>query len=1178
MYIFCSFLCCRFEWLFNSHRLLEGEHSNGISITTVDAFSSSLVIPKLSTGHSGNFTCVASNSAASDTFSSSLTVNVPLSWRVSPSDENIMSGESFRLDCLVNGVPSPTITWHKENHSTPGSFYNISQNDSKFRIYPNGSLFLESSSGADDGLYLCKAENGISEQGLSKLARLVVNVPAQFHVPKANQTAPLGSRVLISCPVLGNNPIHVVWTRNHQSFTSSSLEHIKIKEEILPKGMTSKLLIHNLHRDDSALFQCFASNQFGKAVRSIRLVVQEPPEVPNNPHIVSFSSRNANISWSKPYDGRSQITAYIIEYKMEKESWREASKHIVSGTSNWAELQSLAPSHAYEIRMSAENGVGMSGKTPILKLRAKEEIPEGPPTGIRAIANGSQSIIVTWRAPHPELRHGVILGYYLGYKVRNSSEPFRYQTLEMKHRHERRRKESLELILYHLKKYTEYSIVVQAYNGVGAGPRNPEIHIRTDEDVPSSPPSNVACTPLSSTSLLILWSPPQPSDMNGILKDYRVFYRPLREWEDNPLVRDLRTSGLKITLYDLDKYQNYTIQVVASTRIGEGLRSRSIYCKTKEDIPGSPQNIKALSLDQHSILISWLPPLTPNGRIIHHSVFMKTMEEGRQFTQNFEVYPPSTTYTIRGLNQNQPYSFWVTCSTIEGQGLESEIVTETPSLPIPASIASFSQSMFGAINEEIFFPCISIGKPKPSISWTFNGEDLRPSSRILVDQTRDNSLWITALELSDSGNYSCMVKNHFGSDSILIYLTVKKSRNNGVPPAPPTLSVVQTTPSSITLGWTPSADGGSPLLGYRIHHHREFGDWDRTDINPLNNSFTLKNLRCGTHYQFYIQGVNDFGVGERTETVSARTRGTSPIAPFNEDFISVNSTSIVLKLDAWRMGGCPISSFVVEYRKSEKLLQDSSTSWILVNNNVKMTEDRTFAVLDLSPQTAYSLRITAHNSAGSTIEEYSFITLTFTGATIAPKLMIHSGYGGIGFLLSPGFLFSFFSVILLAVIIGVIVRLKWPLFQRSRGSDPNNIMPQHLCSNNESDKQIILPQSISEETRNIQNEYLLDGFCPPSKSYGTLGRKKTYGKPIILQHHHHHVHHPGNFYSEDSNIDPVEDSELEATQQQYYRHYIPDDPGMRDTQPKEESTDETEVMGTDGNWIPLTHLIGAQRL
>ena len=34
------------------------------------------------------------------------------------------------------------------------------------------------------------------------------------------------------------------------------------------------------------------------------------------------------------------------------------------------------------------------------------------------------------QAPAAHLRHGDILGYYLGYKVANSTEPFRYQTLE----------------------------------------------------------------------------------------------------------------------------------------------------------------------------------------------------------------------------------------------------------------------------------------------------------------------------------------------------------------------------------------------------------------------------------------------------------------------------------------------------------------------------------------------------------------------------------------------------------------------------------------------------------------------------------------------------------------------------------------------------------------------------
>ena len=39
----------------------------------------------------------------------------------------------------------------------------------------------------------------------------------------------------------------------------------------------------------------------------------------------------------------------------------------------------------------------------------------------------------------------------------------------------------------------------------------------------------------------------------------------------------------EMTLRGLAKYQNYSIQVVAATKIGEGLKSRSIYCRTKED-------------------------------------------------------------------------------------------------------------------------------------------------------------------------------------------------------------------------------------------------------------------------------------------------------------------------------------------------------------------------------------------------------------------------------------------------------------------------------------------------------------------------------------------------------------------------------------------------------------------
>lgn len=51
--------------------------------------------------------------------------------------------------------------------------------------------------------------------------------------------------------------------------------------------------------------------------------------------------------------------------------------------------------------------------------------------------------------------------------------------------------------------------------------------------------------------------------------------------------------------------------------------------------------------------------------------------------------------------------------------------------------------------------------------------------------------------------------------------------------------------------------------------------------------------------------------------------------------------------------------------------------WNQISNNVKPGGN--FVVLDLDPATWYNLRVTAHNSAGFTVAEYEFATLTATG-------------------------------------------------------------------------------------------------------------------------------------------------------------------------------------------------------
>ena len=68
-------------------------------------------------------------------------------------------------------------------------------------------------------------------------------------------------------------------------------------------------------------------------------------------------------------------------------------------------------------------------------------------------------------------------------------------------------------------------------------------------------------------------------------------------------------------------------------------------------VPGPPMNIKALPLDKNSIMISWLSPYEPNGQILGYSLYMKTMEKGRQFTQDFSLGAHINYYTMSGLHQ-----------------------------------------------------------------------------------------------------------------------------------------------------------------------------------------------------------------------------------------------------------------------------------------------------------------------------------------------------------------------------------------------------------------------------------------------------------------------------------------------------------------------------------------------
>lgn len=74
-------------------------------------------------------------------------------------------------------------------------------------------------------------------------------------------------------------------------------------------------------------------------------------------------------------------------------------------------------------------------------------------------------------------------------------------------------------------------------------------------------------------------------------------------------------------------------------------------------------------------------------------------------------------------------------------------------------------------------------------------------------------------------------------------------------------------------------------------------------------------------------------MGSPSEIVKSTTEGSKPAdSPASGDrFITVNVSWIILHLHMWNDGGCPITFFELEYKRSGEEL------WTLVSNNIEVS-------------------------------------------------------------------------------------------------------------------------------------------------------------------------------------------------------------------------------------------------
>jgi len=172
------------------------------------------------------------------------------------------------------------------------------------------------------------------------------------------------------------------------------------------------------------------------------------------------------------------------------------------------------------------------------------------------------------------------------------------------------------------------------------------------------------------------------------------------------------------------------------------------------------------------------------------------------------------------------------------------------------------------------------------------------------------------------------------------------------PPAAPALSAASTKAGAVALSWSTSADGHSPITGYRIYRGAAAGTVTLlTTVGAAATSYSDGAVTLGAPYVYRVAAVNAVGTGAQSNEVTV-TPISVPGSPQLTATAGKNQATLVWSAPA--NGGSPITSYSI-YRGtaagSETLVQTITSGTSYVDGG-------------LSGGTTYFYKVLASNSAG----------------------------------------------------------------------------------------------------------------------------------------------------------------------------------------------------------------------
>uniref|UniRef100_A0A8C2E4Z8 Neural cell adhesion molecule L1 n=1 Tax=Cyprinus carpio TaxID=7962 RepID=A0A8C2E4Z8_CYPCA len=523
------------------------------SRTSKDSYDRVLRFKNISVSDSGEYQCTATNLQGIITHTYSVTVEAAPYWTKEPKSQLYSPGETVKLECKADGIPSPEVTW-----SINGNLLTDIDPDPR-RSVKHGVLTLKNVELSDTAVYQCKAVN--------KHSSILIN--AYVYV--------IGKGIF------------------QRLFFVVVLTKTKYKSRILYMIDESTLIIPDVKEEDEGTYTCEVITTLDIAEASGSITVVDRPDPPTQIQMTEPKERSVTLSWTPGDDHNSPVLEYLIEFEeteYERKEWEELSR--VSGNRQRTTL-SLKPFLSYRFRVIAINDIGKSDPsmyTDVISTPAAP--PDSNPEGVRSDSIDPGTLLITWKEMDRRSFNGPGFEYKVMWrKVLGSGPSWHIKSIK-----------SPPLIITDVGNFSAFEIKVQAVNEMGEGPEPKSTIGYSGEDYPLEAPLNVGVDLISSTAIKVVWAPIKRETVRGRLQGYKVIYCHVREG---------KPSNISFVLGDLLPYSHYALSVSVINNKGEGPQSDPLTFHTPEGVPGPPSSLLLDSPSETEMILHWTPPSQPNG-------------------------------------------------------------------------------------------------------------------------------------------------------------------------------------------------------------------------------------------------------------------------------------------------------------------------------------------------------------------------------------------------------------------------------------------------------------------------------------------------------------------------------------------------------------------------------------